>query len=118
MLSGSSWGQGGPASSEVLSRAGGKDGNGTGAPGEHPALPWTPGLKASFTCTNSEQLCKQRCRTGVPPGVGVQEKEESKSQTTLCSGPGSAAPALALGILFSPRGFSREIHVRQVTPVA
>lgn len=119
MLSGSSRGQGGPASSQVLSGAGGKDGYGTGAPGEHPALPRTPGLKASFTCTNSEQLCKQRCRTGAPPpGVGVQEKEESKSQTALCSGPGSAAPALALGILFSPRGFSHEIHVRQVTPVA
>ena len=53
-----------------------------------------------------------------PPGMGVKEKEKLKSQIALCSGPGSAAPALALGILLSPHGFSSGIHVRQVIPVA
>lgn len=88
MLSGSSRGQGGPASSQVLSGAGGKDGYGTGAPGEHPALPRTPGLKASFTCTNSEQLCKQRCRTGAPPQVwGFKKKRSRKAKPPSVLGP-------------------------------
>lgn len=116
MPSGSSRGQGRPASSEVLSGAGGEEDKGMGVPGEHPALPWTPGLKfPSPALTVSESA--NSCRMDAPTGMGVKENEKLKSEIALCSGPGFAAPALALGILFSPRGVSRGTHVRQVTPV-
>lgn len=74
-------------------------------------------VEVSFTCTNSKRIGKQSCRMDAPTGMGVKENEKLKSEIALCSGPGFAAPALALGILFSPRGVSRGTHVRQVTPV-